>query len=73
MEEKESTKGKCIPEPVALRGVLSAADQAINALEKLADHHEAIGKRREAMSNRQYISVIKGQMICHKLAEGASR
>jgi hypothetical protein len=51
--------------------VLSAVEQAVNALEKLADHHEAIKKLDNARSNREYVKVIKGQFICYKLASEA--
>ena len=56
---------------VPCNGVLSDAEQAINALEKLAEHHEAINKLSSARSNREYIKVIKGQLICHKLVDEA--
>ena len=61
-EDASGNKSKLI-------GVLSAAEQAVNALEKLADHHEATNKLDDARSNREYVKVIKGQMITHRLVE----
>lgn len=56
---------------VASNDGLSDAEQAINALEKLAKHHDTINKFDDARSNREYIKVIKGQLICHKLVDEA--
>jgi len=65
--EAETESGAQVP----CSGVLSDAEQAINALEKLAAHHDAINKLDDARSNREYIKVIKGQLICHKLVDEA--
>ena len=48
---------------------LSAPDQAMEALGRLADYWDEMKMHGEAMSNREYIKVIKGQVICHKLVE----
>ena len=48
---------------------LEGPDQAIEALGKLADYWDSVGAYGEAYSNREYIKVIKGQVICRKLVE----
>jgi hypothetical protein len=61
-EDANGNKSKLI-------AVLSAMEQAVDALEKLADCHDAADKPLEAHSNSEYIKVLKGQLICHKLVE----
>lgn len=53
----------------ALKEGLAIVDQAIEALERLAEYHDKTNKVYDAESNREYIKVIKGQQISHRLVE----
>ena len=63
--KEKTASGSKVPCSVGL----SAPAQAIEALEKLAEYWENTGADSEASSNREYINVIKGQVICRKLVE----
>jgi hypothetical protein len=47
-------------------GVLSAAEQAVNSLEKLRDHWQAIGRDDNAQINIDQIKTIKWHMTFYK-------